>query len=422
MIREFFTYVGALALALLAAAATPARAAGPTVVVDDDLQCPSATFSRLQDAIDFIGTGPGTINVCPGLYLGELHVVNANGLKIVGKPGAVIAPSFATSPRFTGVLLKVERSTNVTVQGLTFDGVGALQTFGDPNAIEYADSTGTIQKNTVTNWHRPSFQPADVVNGNRVGLLHAIHAIRFPTTPGGQHLPVTIANNTITQYQEHAIDAEGDLQVTISGNKITAGLHVDDPNIFTQAITLQPAGITSATSPTGTIKRNVMTGHGGSGASSAIDSGILMRQTGFVTVAGNKIDHIVIGVNVFANCLSPASSNNNTIRSNKMTEVTAGIDVTALGGFPGAVCEPHVDNYLITGNKIVNDQTDPLNFGLTGIQFDIRTVGAAPAFALNEIVRGNTVIDFLGPLDAPQQTGGTITGVFAPNRLVAAEA
>ena len=409
-----------LALALLlGTTVAPAHAAGINVVVDDDLRCPKASFANLQDAIDFVGRSPGTITVCPGRYPGQFHVLDANDLTLVGAKGALIVPSFATAPLFTGVLLEVERSTNVTVQGFTFDGLGALQSFGDPNAVEYFDSTGTIQKNTVTNWHRPGFRLPDVVNGKPAGLLHGIHAIGFSSTPGGQGRPVKILNNTITAYQERAIDAEGDLTVTITGNKITAGLPAVDPGTFTLAINLAPAGATGAKSPTGLVKSNTITGHGGSSGSRTIDSGLLARQVGSLTVANNKLTHVVSGLSFFANCVSPAGSSNNVIKGNKISEAINGIEVTAIGGFPGA-CDPHVDNYVITGNKIVNNTRDALDFGLSGILFDVRGAGAGQAFALNEVVTGNTITFYLAGVNVPAQPGGTITGVFDPNRVLLA--
>jgi hypothetical protein len=416
MSKRFGMLLSAFVLGLtLSSYVAPADAAGVNIVVDDDLSCPGASFTNLQDAIDFVGSNPGTITVCPGLYRGEFHVVSANTLRLIGKKGAVIAPSFTTSPLFTGVLLDVERSTNVTVQGLTFDGQGALQNFGDPNAIEYFDSTGTIQKNTVLNWHRVGFRPPDLVNGKPAGLLHAIHAIGFTVSQA----PVKIAKNTITDYQERGIDAEGDLTVTINGNKLTAGLPDDPAATFTQAINLQPAGPTGAKSPTGLVKGNKIKGHGGSSGSNTIDSGILAKQVGSLTVLGNTITHVVNGISFFANCVSPADSNNNTVQANKITEVIDGIDVVAVGGFAGA-CDPHVDNYVITGNTIVNNASDPLDFGLSGIQFDIHGVGTGQAFALNETVTGNTITFFLVGINALDQPGGTITGVFEPNDIVLA--
>jgi hypothetical protein len=394
-------------------------AAATRVVVDDDLSCPGADFSHLQDAIDFIGSNPGTITVCPGIYRGRFSVIEGNDLRLIGAKGAVIAPSFVTSPLFTGVLLRVERSTNVTVQGLTFDGMGALQSFGDPNAIAYADSTGTIRKNTIRNWHRPGYRGPDLVDGRPAGLLHAIHAIDFALPPGPpQTLTVEIVGNTITDYQERAIDVEGDLAVHISNNRITAGLPPDPAATFSIGIHLQAAGPFDLKSPIGLVQGNTITGHGGPVSDRGIDTGIVARQVGSLEVLRNKISQVAVGMVFFANCFSPADSNGNTIKANRITRALNGIEVTAIGGFPEATCDPHVDDYVIRGNRIVNDFRDPLAIGLSGILFDVRGTGAGRAFALNETVKGNTITFYVVGVNTLPQPGGTITGVFEPNRIL----
>src|SRR5215472_15835103 len=129
MRKRLGTFLCAIVVGLTLGSSPAPAHAGINVVVDDDLSCPGAIFTNIQDAIDFVGTNPGTITVCPGIYRGEFQVTSANNLRLIGMKGAVIAPSFATSPLFTGVLLDVDWSTNVTVQGLTFDGQGALQSF-----------------------------------------------------------------------------------------------------------------------------------------------------------------------------------------------------------------------------------------------------------------------------------------------------
>src|SRR5262249_49057060 len=158
----------------------------------------------------------------------------------------------------------------------------------------------------------------------------------------------------ITEFQERGIDAEGDLTVTITGNKTAAGLAPDPAGTFSQAINIGPASITGPQSPTGVVKGNTIIGHGGSSGANAIDSGILARQSGDLSILRNKISHVVVGISFFANCVSPAGSDKNIVQSNKISEVIDGIDVTAIGGFPNA-CDPHVDEYVITGNRIVND-------------------------------------------------------------------
>lgn len=415
MTKHFGKFLSACLFGLaLGSHTAPVQAAGINIVVDDDLSCPGANFTNLQDAINFVGSSPGTITICPGVYRGEFDVGHANNLQLIGKKGAVITPSFARFPLFNGVLLEVSRSTNVIVKGLTFDGQGALQPFGEPTAIGYFDTTGTIQKNTIINWHRPGFRPPDTINGRPIGLLHSIRLLSFSVIP---QAPVTVAGNTITNYQERGISAEGDLTVTMTGNTITAGLPPGDPaDTFTQAIFLLPLG---AKSPTGLVKANTITGHGGSSGSNTIDTGIFAGLVGDLTVLRNTITHVVVGIEFAANCGALADANNNTIKANKITESITGIQVSALGGFPGA-CDVHVDNYVITGNKIVNNANDPLDFGFSGILFDISGVGAGQAFALNESVTGNTITFFLEGVNTLAQPGGTITGVFEPNNILLA--
>jgi hypothetical protein len=68
MSKHFGALVSALVLSLmLGSTGAPASAAGVNIVVDDDLRCPGASFTNLQDAIDFVGSTPGTITVCRGL-------------------------------------------------------------------------------------------------------------------------------------------------------------------------------------------------------------------------------------------------------------------------------------------------------------------------------------------------------------------
>src|SRR5262249_16453381 len=111
MSKRLGTSVCAVVLGLiLGSHPATAHSADVSIVVDDDLRCPGATFSDRQDAINFVGSNPGTITVCDGIYRGQFQVVNANNLKLIGAKGAVIVPPLgAGAPLFTGVLLSVER-------------------------------------------------------------------------------------------------------------------------------------------------------------------------------------------------------------------------------------------------------------------------------------------------------------------------
>ena len=100
-------------LALPAAAGTNIE----TLLVDDNgVQCPSATFTSIQDAIDYAGPGD-TIIVCPGTYTEQVVVnksvtVKANPLFTAN----IVAPASLTP---VGGLTKAVAITadNATLRG-----------------------------------------------------------------------------------------------------------------------------------------------------------------------------------------------------------------------------------------------------------------------------------------------------------------
>src|SRR5580693_6495228 len=63
----------------------------PDLLVDNDkIQCPSAAFTSIQDAID--AANPGSlIRVCPGTYREQLSVTKS--LSIAGDNGAIVMPT-----------------------------------------------------------------------------------------------------------------------------------------------------------------------------------------------------------------------------------------------------------------------------------------------------------------------------------------
>src|SRR5258707_8625229 len=96
------------------------------VVGNDKVECPNATFSRIQDAID--GATPGaTIRVCKGNYHEQVAI--RKPLTIVADSGAVLMPGtmkqnatslFDGSPFATAIL--VADTTDVSIEGLIVDG------------------------------------------------------------------------------------------------------------------------------------------------------------------------------------------------------------------------------------------------------------------------------------------------------------
>src|SRR5882762_10247208 len=97
------------------------------LVVDDDrVECPNATFSRIQDAVDAASPG-ATIRVCKGNYAEQVAI--RKPLTIAADSGAVVMPSAMRqnttslvdgSPLATAIL--VTDTTDVTIEGLIVDG------------------------------------------------------------------------------------------------------------------------------------------------------------------------------------------------------------------------------------------------------------------------------------------------------------
>src|SRR6202521_853680 len=106
-------------------AATQDRDRKPDLLVDDDkVQCPAATFTSIQDAIN--AANPGSlIRVCPGTYREQLSINKV--LSIEGDNGAIVLPNSMVanttgssgSPIAAAILVK--DAANVEIEGLIVD-------------------------------------------------------------------------------------------------------------------------------------------------------------------------------------------------------------------------------------------------------------------------------------------------------------
>lgn len=387
-LRKVFTGAVGLAVLLvgLASNAAPAQAATNLVVDDDGMQCPTADFDTIQAAVNELGASPsGTITVCPGIYSEPVFVFNASNLKLIGKPGAyLISDSIpaSSSP------LTVKNSTNVTVQGFTFDGLGNVSSAGTATALDFQHSSGLIQKNVFTRWHTP------VYVGNAPGI-RVIHVL------GGENEAVTITGNTINQFQTNGIVAEGTLALTISKNKITAPTATANTlhgiNLFASA--------TGA--PSGLITGNTLTSDDFPGEVGS--TGITVSEASNVTVSSNTLTHWEFGIYFSVSCAVLGNASDNVITKNILREVGDGIDVDSSANS----CDTHADRYTVTGNKI----TDTAAQGVEAIFFRARGFSTHHGNALNELVTGNTITHFNETVVQSQLTDGTLSGTFAPNTV-----
>jgi hypothetical protein len=107
-----------MATTLLVAMAAPAVAAATLIVDDDGVQCPAATFVRIQDAITAASDGD-TIEVCAGTYPEGPGPLAIN--KSVTLEGAQ-AGNDARNPRGAESIITDPQGTSVAADGVVIDG------------------------------------------------------------------------------------------------------------------------------------------------------------------------------------------------------------------------------------------------------------------------------------------------------------
>src|SRR5262249_57279458 len=105
-----------------------------------------------------------------GSYKESITVALANKLKLIGKKGAVIIPEFIPND---STVVSIQFSTDVTMRGFTIDGLGNDGTADNGNAValEFFHSSGTIEDNTIQNWHTLVYATA-AVGLNAIHLLN----------------------------------------------------------------------------------------------------------------------------------------------------------------------------------------------------------------------------------------------------------
>ena len=199
----------------------PCAASGvdrPRLVVDDDkVECPAATFSRIQDAVDAAAPG-STIRVCKGNYAEQVTI--RKPLTIDADSGAVLMPGTmqqSTTSLFDGLpiaaAILVANATDVSIEGLTVDGAnnGVGQCSPRLFGIAFQNASGEISHVAVRNFRL----------GAGLGGCQSGTGI-FVQSGGGNLSHVEIENSTIHDFQKNGITAdEAGTHVSIHGNVVT---------------------------------------------------------------------------------------------------------------------------------------------------------------------------------------------------------
>jgi nitrous oxidase accessory protein NosD len=199
------------------AAATQDHDRKPDLLVDDDkVQCPAATFTSIQDAINAANAG-SLIRVCPGTYREQLSITKS--LSIEGDNGAILLPggmvanTTGSSGAPIAAAILVKDATNVEIEGLIVDTANSGITECSPDLIGilYQNSSGSIEHNAVRNT-----KLSVSLNGCQSGDAIVVQSL------GGGTSKVSIDDNSVHDYQKNGITGnELGTEVTITKNVVT---------------------------------------------------------------------------------------------------------------------------------------------------------------------------------------------------------
>jgi nitrous oxidase accessory protein NosD len=218
--RKFILFVPLLVLVSILiphVVAAQDRDHKPDLIVDDDkVQCPTATFTSIQDAIN--AASPGSlIRVCPGTYPEQLSIDKS--LSVEGDNGAVVLPNnmvvnttgLSGTPIAAAIFVK--EAADVEIEGLIVDTANSGITGCSPDLIGilYQNSSGSIKHNAVRNT-----KLAVSLNGCQSGDAIVVQSL------GGETSIVSVDDNSVHDYQKNGITGnEVGTEVTISNNVVT---------------------------------------------------------------------------------------------------------------------------------------------------------------------------------------------------------
>lgn len=341
---------------------------GATILVDDDkVQCPTATFTSIQMAIDSAAAG-SVIRVCPGTYAEQLSINKS--LRIEGDNGAILMPllmvangSDPGSGEAIAAAILVANASNVNIEGLIVDGTNNGLSGCSPRlvGILYQNSSGRAAHDAVRHM---KLEPADA--GCQSGNGIEIESL------SGASFNVEVNSNSIWDYQKNGITAN------------ETGTSVE-------------------------IVRNVVTGLGPT--SGAAQNGV---QIGFGATGSIRLNNI--SGNVWSPCVSAAQCDTNgtgilIFNSNGIFIHKNVVETNQVGMFIGG------DDSRVELNEVAN----------SGVLIGIALVGNGDAAVRNivthsdqagvyiqgnnDVVRENEITEAgIGVLKISGSTGATISG------------
>jgi len=368
---------------------TPALADPELVVDDNGLDCPGAGFTSIQAAVN-AAAPRARIRVCAGTYIEQVTINKP--LTIIGDNGAVVMPSpmvANTSSLFSGAPLAaailVDGTTNVTVKGLTVDGVGAGIFCGSPSVIGifYRNGSGKIKDVAVRNIK-------SLPGGEGCQTWLGI----FVQSGGGGTSTVEVEDSSVHDYQKNGITGnEPGTDIRVKGNIVTG---------IGPTTGAAQNGIQIGFGATGRIEENTVINHLWSPCVSVsicdfVATNILVAEADSVRIAENTVGKGQVGIYLVGN--KGKVEGNNVFD----TDVWDGIAVVG-------------DNNKVEGNTITN--SDEAAIFLEGNQNSIigNKINEAPVGVLKvsggvgNVIEGNHFVNTLTPiLDPPPAPGGSPT-------------
>lgn len=355
--------IAAVGWAPVAAQASPALAAGPTVYVDDDTaQCPGPnSYTSLSGAVTALGSAKTNVTIvwCAGTYAASPNNTalfsGFTGLTITGKGGPLINAS-----GFGGKVLEFDNSSKVTVSGLYINGGNGLSASANATALDFENSSGTVKGVLINGWHQDFYS---------LPLTHVDDGI--DVTAIGLDQAVTVTGSTIYDVQNSGIAAFGSVKMTVTKNHITLHSDIDVPAVYNGEVA--QAGVALVEVKAGSaVSGNVMESNAGMEPypcagicllASPTSRGVMLLQSSGIKVTGNRISHMMSGVSAESWCFDDGSApsethaDKNVITGNKLFDNMAGVYIRSDNMYATS-CVTIADHNVVKGNSINAEVAD----------------------------------------------------------------
>lgn len=367
-VRKMFFRLAALSAPVMAALAmtcAPTQAAGATIVVDDSAaatDCGKYTGqiadTLLQDAVNTAVTN-STIVICPGSYSlpGPLAV---SGVKLTIKRaliGAHTRPVIDIAD--TQMVGLNAANSNLTIEGLIFDGRGNPNTYTGINLIH---SSASIKNSTFLG---PTQIDSTGISSDDFGQ------------PDAQKL--SLVNSNILGYGRYGVFVQGVVKVSVTDSFFdgTDGGRVTSVSSGQSGIFFN-GGPTLGETPSGTVSKSRF-------ANSA--DGVYIAEVGRVSVSDSLFVNNVIGVHITAGDLVNNADGNKITGNTMMGVLSSGSGIL--------VEDLNAPTTTIRGTSITNNVISAVQYELGGLSpSGIAVISNANTGSVTATLSGNTVIGF----------------------------